>query len=156
MARRSRGSSSIEKSNEKSDEAGDYVLPQHVVVAEDDAVLAMMIEDALHDAGIAEVEICASTKDAMRALSTRKPKLVIIDVHLADSDDGWAIAELVESMKPNAPRVIFSTGAPQDIPEQIAAMGPVLEKPYDAEELLAVVRQPRRTGLISRLRRVIR
>lgn len=116
----------------------------------------MTIEQALLDAGVHEVEICASTKQAMKSLSARKPELVIIDVHLADSDDGWAIAELVESMKPRPPRVIFSTGAPQDIPERIALMGPVLEKPYDAQDLVTLMRQPRRRGLISRLRRAIR
>ena len=127
-----------------------------MLVAEDDAILALTIEQTLLDAGVRNVEICASTKEAMQALSASKPDLVVLDVHLTDSDDGWAIAELVQSMKPRAPRIIFSTGAPQDIPERIAAMGPVLEKPYDVQDLVTLMRQPRHRGLISKLRGAIR
>lgn len=124
-------------------------------MVEDDAILALAIEQALRDAGVSDVEVCATTVQAMKSLSGHKPDCVILDVHLADSDDGWAIAELVDSLKPNAPRIVFSTGAPQDIPERIAEMGPVLAKPYAADELIALIQQPRKTGLITRLRRAI-
>ena len=132
------------------------VLPSHVMVVEDDAVLALAIEQTLRDAGVVEVEICATTTQAMKALAANKPELVILDVHLADSDDGWAIAELVESLKPKAPQIIFSTGAPQDIPDRIAELGQVLAKPYEPEQLIALIRQPRAKGLMSRLRDAIR
>ncbi len=70
--------------------------------------------------------------------------------------DGWAIAELVRTLGPDSPRIIFSTGAPQDIPEDIAALGCVLEKPYDAAILVDLLREPEKRGLISRLRDVLR
>jgi len=35
------------------------------------------------------------------------------------------------------PRIVFSTGAPQDIPKEIAEIGPIFEKPYDPAELVA-------------------
>ena len=71
-------------------------------------------------------------------------------------DDGWAVAELVRSLGPSGPRIVFSTGAPQDIPEQIAEMGCVMEKPYDPKELVEVLTEPKRRGLISRLRAVLK
>ena len=80
----------------------------------------------------------------------------MLDVHLADRDDGWAIAELVRTLGPDSPRIIFSTGAPQDIPENVAALGCTLEKPYDAAVLVDLLRQPRRRGIISRLRGALR
>lgn len=127
-------------------------LPDHVLVVEDDAILGMAIEDALRDAGIAKVELSVSTEEALRHLRDESPQAIILDVHLADRDDGWAIAELVRTLGPDSPRIIFSTGAPQDIPDNVAAMGCILEKPYSPEVLIDLLRQPKRRGIISRLR----
>ena len=131
-------------------------LPDHVLVVEDDAVLGMVLEQALFDAGVAQVALSSSTEQAMQHLRQERPGAIVLDVHLADRDDGWAIAELVRTLGPNSPRIIFSTGAPQDIPKDIAALGCTLEKPYDAEVLIDVLRQPKRRGIISRLRGALR
>ena len=131
-------------------------LPAHVLVVEDDAVLGLTIENALRDAGVAQVALSTSTEEALRQLREDQPDVIVLDVHLADRDDGWAIAELVRTLGPDSPRIIFSTGAPQDIPEDIAALGCILEKPYDAGVLVNLLREPRRKGIISRLRGVLR
>ncbi|MFW2348922.1 response regulator [Qipengyuania sp.] len=131
-------------------------LPAHVLVVEDDAVLGLTIEQALLDAGVARVALSPSTEEALRLLREERPEAIVLDVHLADRDDGWAIAELVRTLGPDSPRIIFSTGAPQDIPEDIAALGDILEKPYDAAVLIDLLRQPRRRGIMSRLRGALR
>ena len=76
----------------------------------------------------------------------------MLDVHLADRDDGWAIAELVRSLGLSSPRIIFSTGMPDDIPADVAELGCILEKPYDAAILIDLLRSPKRGGIFSRLR----
>ena len=124
-----------------------------VLVVEDDAILSLNIEQALLDAGAAEVEICPTTDSALEALRARKPDAIVLDVHLADRDDGWAIAELVAGIGPKPPRIVFSTGAPQDIPAEIAGLGTVLAKPYEPGELVAAIRTPARRGLLERLKR---
>jgi len=81
------------------------------------------------------------------------PTAMILDVHLADRDDGWALAELAGLLGPRRPQIVFSTGSPGDIPEAVAALGPVFVKPYDAAELVkALAGEPPR-GLLARLRR---
>ncbi|WP_229658534.1 response regulator [Tsuneonella deserti] len=126
-----------------------------VLLVEDDALIAMSIEQALLDGGASAVMICSSTADAMTALRDSQPDGLVLDVHLSDRDDGWALAELVNSVGPNPPRIVFSTGAPQDIPAEIAELGPVLEKPYDPADLIAALRQPPRPGLLARLRKAL-
>ncbi len=127
-------------------------LPSHVLVVEDDAVIGLTIEQALLDAGVGKVEICPTTDEALDALRRKQPNAIILDVHLADRDDGWAIAELVRTLGPDSPRIIFSTGMPRDIPADIADLGCVLEKPYDPDVLVTLLREPARKGIISRLR----
>jgi CheY-like chemotaxis protein len=131
-------------------------LPGHVLVVEDDAIIGLTIEQALLDGGVGKVEICPTTDEALAALRRKQPDAIVLDVHLADRDDGWAIAELVRDLGPGSPRIIFSTGMPRDIPEEIAELGCVLEKPYEPEVLVTLLAEPRRKGIISRLRGALR
>lgn len=123
-----------------------------VLVVEDDPILAMATEDTLRAGGVEHIAICPTTEGALEVLRNERPDALILDVHLADRDDGWAIAELVESLGENSPRIVFSTGAPEDIPPHIAELGSVLTKPYAPEALLAALREPERRRLFSRLR----
>ena len=130
----------------------DVKMPRRVLLVEDDAVIGLVIETALLDAGVREVAICPTTDEALAALRDTPPEVIVLDVHLADRDDGWAIAELLRTLGPDRPRIIFSTGMPDDIPADIAEMGCVLEKPYDAQVLVDLLKEPERQGIISRLR----
>lgn len=123
-----------------------------VLVVEDDALLSMDIEQALLDAGAVGVRLCPSTAEALALLREHRFDAIVLDVHLADRSDGWAIAELVDSIGPRPPRIVFSTGAPHEIPAEIAELGTVLAKPYHPRELIDAVSQPARKGLIARLR----
>jgi DNA-binding response OmpR family regulator len=126
-----------------------------VLVVEDDPVLALALEDALLAAGAGEVAICPSMESTVAELEKGSASAIVIDVHLADRDDGWAVAELVDMLGTRRPRIVLSTGAPQDIPEGIAEMGPVFEKPYDPAELVAALLGDEKRGLFAKLRGAI-
>ncbi|MGB3795819.1 MAG: hypothetical protein WA957_05895, partial [Alteraurantiacibacter sp.] len=67
-----------------------------VLLVEDDAILALTLEDALLAGGAEEVIICHTMKSTVAELEKdEKLDALILDVHLADRDDGWALAELV-------------------------------------------------------------
>lgn len=126
--------------------------PENVLVIEDDAIIAMSIEDTLREAGSTRVTVCSSTTEAMKALRDGDYDVLVLDVHLADRDDGWAVAELVQELGASAPRIIFSTATPQDIPGDIAGLGIILEKPYTPEALVAAakVKPARKFKLLKR------
>lgn len=122
-----------------------------VLVIEDDPVLALSIQMALEDAGASHVTVCPSIACTMEALESGSPDALIIDVHLADRDDGWAVAELVDALG-SRPRIVFSTGTPEDIPAEIAEMGPVFVKPYDPALLVKSLTGAAKSGLLARFR----
>lgn len=122
-----------------------------VLLVEDDPILAMALEDAFLRAGTAEVVICQTMKATVQELEKgSRPDAIVLDVHLADRDDGWAIAELVDLLGPRRPRIAFSTGTPKEIPAEVAEMGPIFEKPYDPELLVAELTAGRKRGLFAR------
>ena len=127
-----------------------------VLLVEDDAVLALSLESALLDAGATKVVICSTMSAAMAELEQARPDALILDVHLADRDDGWALAEVVAMLGTKLPRIAFSTGSPEDIPAAVREMGPVFAKPYDPAALAIAVLCPPKGGLIARLRGVLR
>ena len=126
-----------------------------VLIVEDDPVQGMAIEAALRDAGAVEVVLCPSIASTMDALELGPADAIVLDVHLADRDDGWALAELVDMLGPKRPRIVFSTGAPEDIPPEIAEMGPIFEKPYDPAQLAQALVSGAKPGLFARLRNAL-
>ena len=126
--------------------------PARVLIVEDDALLALSIEDALRGAGVADVTVCPTVAQAMTALEAKTPDAIVLDNHLADRKDGWALAELVAFIGPRHPQIVFSTAAPEEIPAEIARLGTVLEKPYDPRLLVDALCANRSGGLLSRLR----
>lgn len=125
---------------------------KRVLVVEDDAVLSMDIEATLRDAGVAEVLCARTTQQAIELLEGSPPDAIVLDVHLGDRSDGYAIAELAQMLGPKPARIVFSTGAPQDIPQAISDLGLVLEKPYPSQDLIEALGKPAHPSLLRRLR----
>ncbi len=124
-----------------------------VLLVEDDAVLTLQLEDALLRAGAGEVVICASMQAAMQALDQgKRADAMVLDVHLADRDDGWALAELARLLGPRSPRIVFATASPESIPLHIAGLGLVFEKPYDPDALVKALAGEPKSGFFARLR----
>lgn len=136
----------------RKDGRGEASLGRALVV-EDDAILATALELALEDGGAEEVRVCSSIAEAMTALEDMRPDVIVLDVLLADRGDGWAIAELATTLSPKPPRIVFSTGQPDRIPENVLEMGTVLAKPYSPEALVELLaEQQKKSGLLGRLR----
>jgi CheY-like chemotaxis protein len=124
----------------------------HALVVEDDGLIALDIAEALFEAGADPVITCASIAEAMQHLSRQVPSVLVLDVHLADRDDGWALAELATQLGGARPLVVFTTAAPGSIPPSAAMLGHVLAKPFHTDELIALVQLHKPEGLLGRIR----
>jgi|GEM_PF-304895 CheY-like chemotaxis protein len=119
-----------------------------VLIVEDDVFQSDLLSSTLLDGGASEVRCCATATEALAELTGYSPGVIILDVRLADGDDGWQMAELAQQIFTRMPLVVFATGSPERIPAKIAEMGILAVKPYDAVELVEIIR--------SRVRRTTR
>lgn len=127
----------------------------HVVVVEDDPLLSLTLEDALLRAGAGRVTSCPAMAAAVEVFEKGRVDALILDVHLADRDDGWALAELAAVLGARKPVIAFSTGAPEAIPDDVRPLGPVYAKPYDPDVLATEVLGSIPPTLVKRLRAVL-
>lgn len=128
-------------------------LPRKVIVVEDDVVLGLSIVETLTRHGIAEVEVCPSAACTLGKLRKGSFDAIVLDGHLADSDHGWEIAELVDTLGDYNTRIVFQTGSPELIPARLRQLGPVLVKPYPPEALVGALTEKPRPGLLELLQR---
>lgn len=104
----------------------------HVLVIEDQPILAMMIEDTVLDNGATSVDIAATEDDAVAAAARRRPDFITSDVHLLEGTGPHAVAT-IRRCHGEIP-VLFITALPGEC-SPCAPPGEVLTKPVGSTEL---------------------
>ncbi len=106
-----------------------------VLVVEDEAIIRMMLVDALEDGGFLVVE--AENADVAIAHLNSNPEIevVITDVRMPGSMDGVGLARWMRVERPAIPIIITSGFAtPPDIASINPAISLVVPKPYQPHE----------------------
>jgi len=66
-----------------------------ILIVEDEVIAAMEIQGRLEDAGYAVSAVVSSAEEAIACLSSNRPDLVLMDVHLRGNMDGIQAAEII-------------------------------------------------------------
>ena len=108
----------------------------YALVAEDDIIIALMIEEALSDTGL-QVAVTHSGDQAIAVLeSDVRHQLLITDIRLGDGTQGWAVAARARTLHPEI-QVIYITGDSMDdwrakgVPQSV-----LLGKPFLPEQIV--------------------
>ena len=109
------------------------------LVVEDEVLVAEAICASLRAAGVSDARHCSTTTEAIQLLAELGPQIIVLDVGLADRDDGWALAELASQISVPPPVIVFSTGSPEKVPPSVAALGVVCMKPCDPEAIVDII-----------------
>jgi CheY-like chemotaxis protein len=109
------------------------------LVLDDDLLIALDIEQILQGAGAGEVTCVANLADAFAAVRNQAPFAVaIVDIDLGAEDSMMIAAALQERGVP----FVFLTGVGGDDPRaRQYPQAPVVDKPYQAGELLTALHQ---------------
>jgi DNA-directed RNA polymerase specialized sigma24 family protein/CheY-like chemotaxis protein len=111
-----------------------------VLIIEDEAIIAMDLEQIVGSLGHAVLDVAATRDAAVHIARARRPGLVVADIQLADGSSGVdAVREILESFE--VP-VIFVTAYPERLlmgsrPEPIF----LITKPYEPEQVKAAISQ---------------
>jgi len=80
-----------------------------VLIAEDEAMIAMLTEETLVDHGYEVCGIASTVAEAVALAKSHKPDLAVIDLRLANNGLGTEIAAQLSEMKNLG--VLYTTGA---------------------------------------------
>jgi DNA-binding NarL/FixJ family response regulator len=81
--------------------------PMRVVIAEDEAVVALDIQDVIREAGGDVVGIAVRGEDAITLAAALRPDIVLMDVHLMGDLDGIEAARAIKALRGIA--IVFVT-----------------------------------------------
>ncbi|WP_303812095.1 nitrogen assimilation response regulator NtrX [Sandarakinorhabdus limnophila] len=123
-----------------------------ILIVDDEADIRELVAGVLGDEGF-ETRTAAHAEGALAALAERRPSLVILDVWLQGSSmDGIELLDAMKARDPTLPIVVISGHGNLDTAVAAIKRGAYdyIEKPFQAEQLLLVVRRATET---ERLRR---
>ncbi len=98
-----------------------------ILIVEDEAILALQLEDDLLAAGHEVVGFGAYASQAIRLADELQPDLALVDIHLADGPTGVRVARHIAA---SGCPVLFITANVSRIPEDFAGAIGVIGKPY--------------------------
>ncbi|OYQ28227.1 sigma-54-dependent Fis family transcriptional regulator [Sandarakinorhabdus cyanobacteriorum] len=123
-----------------------------ILIVDDEADIRDLVAGVLADEGF-ETRVAANSQQALAALAERRPSLVILDIWLQGSAmDGIELLDAMKARDPTLPVVMISGHGTLDTAVAAIKRGAYdyIEKPFQAEQLLLVVRRATET---ERLRR---
>ena len=113
-------------------------LTQRVLVVEDNPILALEIGTLVTDMGHVVCGTAANEREALELAEAERPTLALLDVRLADGDNGIAVARALRQQK--ALRTIFVTAFDDELLERDARhLGQVVRKPFTADAVKAAI-----------------
>lgn len=109
--------------------------PAHILVLEDEMVLAMHLEDLILDIPGARATLAARLEDALSAAETGAFQAAILDVNVGGRHS-FPVADLLKSR--GIPYAFVTGYGNRLIPPEHAAAD-IVEKPYSAEQITGVI-----------------
>jgi CheY-like chemotaxis protein/signal transduction histidine kinase/HAMP domain-containing protein len=150
-AERAAGTSSVPPSNRTpvADDR-DSVIPgeAYLLVVEDDSVFAEQLVELIRGRRLKAV-VAATGSDALRIARLKRPRGIVLDVNLPDTD-GWSVMEeLKRDPATRSVPVHFISGA--DAPERAMSLGAVgyLRKPASKREVIEAIRTLMRPSAVG-------
>ncbi|WP_431281466.1 response regulator [Humitalea sp. 24SJ18S-53] len=108
---------------------------RRVLVVEDEALVAMLVEDALIDAGAEVIGPVRSVNEALASLVRDRPDAAVLDLNL----DGVSSSPVADALAAAGVPFVVATGYGVDGMPPGHAGVPVLAKPYDPSALTAAL-----------------
>lgn len=110
----------------------------HVLVIEDEPMIAMLLQDIFEEAGATSFAFAATERDAVALAVEHTPALIASDVRLLEGTGPQAVQQIHQRL--GKVPVMFITATPQDC-EPCNPPGVVLLKPLNIGQVRSVFQQ---------------
>ena len=123
-----------------------------ILIVDDEKDIRELISEILIDEGYS-TRLAANSSECLNQVSDKPPSLLILDIWLKDSNmDGIDILKTIKTEYPNMPVVIISGHGNIEIAVSAIKQGAYdfIEKPFNIEQLLVVVRRAMETSSLRR------
>jgi len=105
--------------------------PRKVLIVEDEALIAMYVEDVISNFGYSVVGVASNLEDALDFLESTAFDMAVLDINLR----GQLVFPLADAlMKKRIPFIFASSYGENSVPARYRS-GPVVQKPFAASEL---------------------
>jgi two-component sensor histidine kinase len=104
---------------------------RRIMIVEDEALVAMTLEDQLEELGLSIVAVCATVSEAMKAIDDNSPDVAILDVNLG----GQLVYPVAELLTNRGIPFVFVTGYGRESVDRRYASIQILEKPVERQTL---------------------
>ncbi len=108
-----------------------FLEGQRLLIAEDEAIIAMLLADVIERLGGVVVGTVKTCAEVITALETSNIDAVILDVHLRG---GTSEAVVVAAQERAVPILVCTGSDTQTLPAAFRAL-PVLKKPWQSEDV---------------------
>ncbi len=127
-------------------------MVSEILIVDDEPDIRMLVDGILRDEGY-ETRAAADADAALAAFRTRRPALVVLDVWLQGSKmDGLGVLASLHSEEPHVPVVMISGHGTIEMAVTAIQHGAYdfLEKPFQSDRLLLVVRRALEAAQLAR------
>jgi len=127
-------------------------MAAEILVVDDELDIRELVGGILQDEGYS-VRMAGNSADALAAMRTRAPRLVVLDVWLKGSDlDGLEILSILKEMDPLLPVVVISGHGTVETAVTAIRRGAYdyLEKPFHTEKLILTVQRALENAALKR------
>ena len=118
---------------------------RRVLVVEDESMVTMLLQDFLEDMGCELAGVASRVKEAMEKIDAVTFDVAILDVNL----DGQQTLPVAQALLARGRAMVFATGyAATTVPPELRAV-PILQKPFQQQDLERALRAALGIGQLS-------
>ncbi|MGK2909141.1 MAG: response regulator [Sphingobium sp.] len=115
------------------------IPPLHILIVEDEALLAMDLQAMIEDSGHRVVGEAASLREVRALHLDAAPHIAFVDIQLDEGSSGLDVCALIlERWSTTA--VVFVTANPKKIPRDFCGAHGVIPKPFSRSGLMSAMR----------------
>jgi len=116
------------------------MIKTKILIVEDETIIALDIQRSLTKTGFEVTDAVTNHDDAIESVKKNKPDMILMDIHLENSQDGIQTAQDIQKIE-NVPIIYLTSFHDEDTTSRAVKTNPVqyLIKPFNIDQLKTTI-----------------